>query len=518
MKAHLLYKDRDLNLHREPGWNEEALVRDLGLNTLYQSMASGDAFILEIVRRVVVVSSVEPDEIAWRQAILNDCIINEAVVRQLHAIALEAIEIEKRSYYSFFTASPSSVLHGSRELIQQFVGVLKKLRSLADLQTASFQSEGFVRFFSMIQGELTDDYFSTIQRCLKELKFNGGVLISAGLGSGNKGTQYILRKPRDKDPNFLKRLLVKRPPSLTFRIADRDENGARALADLEARGINLVANALAQSVDHILSFFTMLRTELAFYIGCINLHADLKRRCLRVCVPVPLPRNDRQLACDGLYDASLALRMEHAPVGNDVRGDGMELLIITGANQGGKSTFLCAVGLAQVMMQCGMFVAAESFSANVCDGIYTHYKREEDASMQSGKLDEELRRMSEIVERIQEHSLLLSNESFAATNEREGSEIARQIIAALLEKRVKIVFVTHLYTLAHALYERRTQDMMFLRAQREPDGERTFKLTEAEPLQTSYGEDLYRQIFLSQRGGQTDVASAPVPDCLAKAR
>ncbi len=67
----------------------------------------------------------------------------------------------------------------------------------------------------------------------------------------------------------------------------------------------------------------------------------------------------------------------------------MELLIITGANQGGKSTFLCAVGLAQVMMQCGMFVAAESFSANVCDGIYTHYKREEDASMRSGKLDEE---------------------------------------------------------------------------------------------------------------------------------
>jgi len=516
MKAHLLYKDRDFNLHCERGWNEEALVRDLGLNTLYQSMASGDAFILEVVKGVVVVSSVEPDEIAWRQVILNDCIINEAVVRQLYAIALEAIEIEKKSYYSFFTASPSSVLHGSRELIQQFVGVLKKLRNLIDLQAANFQSEGFVQFFSMIERELADDYFSTIQRCLKELKFNRGVLISAGLGRGNKGVNYILRKPRDKEPNFLKRLLVKWPPSLTFRIADRDENGARALAELEARGINLVANALAQSVDHILSFFTMLRTDLAFYIGCVNLHADVKRRGLRVCFPVPLPRNDRQLACDGLYDASLALRMEHAPVGNDVRGHGTELFIITGANQGGKSTFLCAVGLAQVMMQCGMFVAAASFSANVCDGIFTHYKREEDASMQSGKLDEELRRMSEIVDHIHEHSLLLSNESFAATNEREGSEIARQIIAALLEKHVKMVVVTHLYTLAHALYERRPQGMMFLRAQREPDGERTFKLIEAYPLQTSYGEDLYRQIFSSRRDGQTDVESAAASDCLAK--
>src|SRR6201999_76422 len=103
---------------------------------------------------------------------------------------------------------------------------------------------------------------------------------------GNKGVDYVLRKPYDKDPNFLKRLLVKRPLSLTFRIADRDENGARALADLEARGINLVANALAQSVDHIVSFFTMLRTELAFYIGCVNLHAELKRRGVPMCIPI----------------------------------------------------------------------------------------------------------------------------------------------------------------------------------------------------------------------------------------
>jgi hypothetical protein len=112
MKAYLLYKDRDFNLHREPGWNEEALVQDLGLNTLYRAMAHGDAFILEVVRRVVVVSSIEPHEIDYRQAILKDSILNEAVIRQLYAIAVEAIETERKNYYSFFTASPSSVLHG----------------------------------------------------------------------------------------------------------------------------------------------------------------------------------------------------------------------------------------------------------------------------------------------------------------------------------------------------------------------------------------------------------------------
>ena len=57
--------------------------------------------------------------------------------------------------------------------------------------------------------------------------------------------------------------------------------------------------------------------------------------------------------------------------------------------------------------------------------------------MESGKLDEELARMSNIVDNITPNSLILFNESFAATNEREGSEIERQIISALMEKQVK---------------------------------------------------------------------------------
>ena len=80
-----------------------------------------------------------------------------------------------------------------------------------------------------------------------------------------------------------------------------------------------------------------------------------------------------------------------------------------------------------------MFVAAEAFASEVCDGLCTHYKREEDTTMESGKWDEELGRMSEIVGRIKSNSMLLFNESFASTNEREGSEIASQIVGALLD-------------------------------------------------------------------------------------
>ncbi|TEB17522.1 hypothetical protein Psfp_00394 [Pelotomaculum sp. FP] len=56
-------------------------------------------------------------------------------------------------------------------------------------------------------------------------------------------------------------------------------------------------------------------------------------------------------------------------------------------------------------------------------------------------------------------------ESFAATNEREGSEIARQIICALLEKRIKVFFVTHLYDFARSFYDKQTDNAIFLRAE-----------------------------------------------------
>ena len=115
--------------------------------------------------------------------------------------------------------------------------------------------------------------------------------------------------------------------------------------------------------------------------------------------------------------------------------------------------------------------------------------------MESGKFDEELSRMSDIVDHIGPHSVVLFNESFAATNEREGSLIVSQVMSALLEKKVRVFSVTHMHELAHGFYERNVGNALFLRAERRADGVRTFKMLEGEPLPTSFGEDLYQRIF-----------------------
>jgi DNA mismatch repair ATPase MutS len=259
----------------------------------------------------------------------------------------------------------------------------------------------------------------------------------------------------------------------------------------------------------------MLRWELGFYVGCLNLHTQLVQRRAPWCLPAPLPAGEPSLSARGLYDVCLSLRMDAPVVGNNLETDTAPLVMITGANQGGKSTFLRSVGLAQLMMQCGMFVAADSFSTNVCRRLFTHYKREEDATMESGKFDEELSRMSEIADHLQPNCLVLFNESFAATNEREGSEIAQQIIRALLEAGVRVFFVTHMFDLAHTLYRQQTAGAVFLRAQRRDDEQRTFKLVKGEPSPTSYGQDLYERIF---SGVAEDAATASADSGSIEAR
>jgi DNA mismatch repair ATPase MutS len=498
MKAFLLYKDHDFDLDRELPASAQALTQDLGLQILFEAMARDDSFLFEVAEQVVLTSLVEPDEITYRQHVLQDCFEHPDLVRQIYDIAVGAIIGEKHLYGGFLGfRTPDTILHRAVEAVQFFVGELKKLRAIADENRSDFASEGFNTFFETLQKELDDGYFDTIEEHLKRLRFRGGVWISAELGDGNKGENYTLRTPR-----IIKRTLFEqisgrnRPTSYTVRIADRDEAGANALGELRSRGINLVANALAQSGDHILSFFQMLRTELGFYVGCLQLHERLTGNGGPASFPEPLPAAGSMMSFRGLYDACLSLSADTKLVGNDVDADGKSLVMITGANQGGKSTFLRSVGLAHLMMQSGMFVAADSFRASACSGLFTHYKREEDSSMESGKLDEELVRMSEIADDVKANGIVLFNESFAATNEREGSEIARQIIRALRESGVRVCFVTHFFDLASGFYhQQHDDDTLFLRAERRPDGRRTFKLVVGEPLPTSYGEDLYERVF-----------------------
>ena len=496
MNAFLMFENKNFLSQVAPPQNESALIQDLELNTLFTAMASGDKFLFDVAKDAILSGlNNDVDTILYRQNILKDCLKNSNTVKTIYKLVVEAIERQNEHWYGLFRKHPSAILSDSLHRLPIFMDALKKINNIEIENTHKFESKGFFQFFTMFREEFSDAYFTEIQDHLNRLNFPNGMLIGAKLGKFNKGDCYTLRKPQNEKQSWLERVLPKKSNDYTFYIHPSDESGAEALSGLKNKGINLVANALGQSCDCLLSFFNMLRTELAFYIGCINLYEQLNQIKLPSSFPHPLTSHERKHSFNELYDVCLALSMNKKIIGNDMIADNKNLVIITGANQGGKSTFLRSIGVSQLMMQCGMFVPAESFSSNICNSLFTHYQREEDVTMKSGKLDEELNRMSNIVDQITPNSMILFNESFAATNEREGSEIAKQIVNALIQKHIKVFFVTHLYDFAYDFYEKQRKNAVFLRAERGTDGKRTFKLRVAEPLQTSYGIDLYNKIF-----------------------
>ena len=504
MKAFLMHAESDFDLAAELPAQEPALTQDLELETLLRAMAAGDELIVDVAKRALLLSLRDAEAIRYRQRVLAECLEHPEVVRELYDLAGEALKAERSIWGSVLSDSPRSMLGTSVQKMGLFVDFLRRLRAMADEHGDKFSSQGCTRFFAMLREELDEPYFELIESHLKALKFNRGMLMSARLTTGNKGSGYTLRQPREQ--GLLGRVFDR--SGYSFTVPDRDENGWRALSALEERGVNLVANAAAQAVEHVHSFFVMLRVEIGFYVGCLNLAERLAELGQPTAFPEPVAKGELALSARGLYDVCLRLTTSEPVVGNDLDADDKSLVMITGANQGGKSTFLRSVGLAQLMNQAGMFVGADSLRVNVCEGVFSHYKREEDETMESGKLDEELARMSQIADRITADCLLLCNESFAATNEREGSEIARQVVSALLEAGVKVLFVTHMFDLASGFHRQELDTALFLRAERGSDRARPFKISEGEPLPTSYGEDSYQKIF----GKPIDAAAAMLPE------
>ncbi len=493
MKAFLMHDGQDFDTHRPLPDNEADLVQDLELNTLLEAMADQDGLVLTVAKRALLLSLQAPESILYRQQVLSDCLRHPDVIRHLYELAGDALAAEKTVLRSLSRDAPGAIQSRAVQVLGLLTGHMQTLREAAAEHAAGFASPGFTRFFATITQELDDQYLAQVHRQLDQLRFRDGQLISAQLGAGNHGTEYALRPAPGK--GWLRRFGLLDRTGYSFTIPDRDVNGFRALGELQDKGLNLVANALAQATDHVLSFFTMLRVELAFYVGCMNLHQRLQQRHRPCCLPQPASGDTLVLSATGLYDPCLTITTQRPVIGNDLHADDKALVMITGANQGGKSTLLRAIGLAQLMTQAGMFASAEALHVNLAAGVFTHFKREEDETMQSGKLDEELRRMSEIVDHVTPGAMLLCNESLASTNEREGSQIARQVVRALTDEGVKVLFVTHQFDLGDSLYATRSSDTLFLRAGRDGDRQRTYKITQGEPLPTSYGQDAYRAVF-----------------------
>lgn len=496
MRIHLMFRDHSFVLKDAAPWNSEQLLEDLDLKPILEAMAGKDEFIGKVVSGALLSGVGDTDTVLYRQEALKDALANPQPVRQAYEALTASIEEGRKKVFWITNKTPGSVLFDSVLVLEVYLQGIDRVREIFLKNGSSFVSQAFRGLLASFTNHFNREYTEEVRSHLSELEFPHGLDVRVTLGAEAELAQYTPLRPKRR--RLRQVLPLVGGPRYTWSLPERDDAGAEELENMRNLALDRLARAAGRAAQHVLEFVNSLRTELAFYVGCLNLYERLQKMGVPLCFPKPVEPGSAHLSFKNLVEAALALRMGGVPVPNTLDAQSRPILVVSGANRGGKTVFLRSIGQAQLMMMAGMFVAAEHYESAVTRGLHTHFRREEDASLKRGKLDEELSRLSQIVDHVRPGDLVLLNETFSSTDEREGSEMARNVVTALADHGVRVIFVTHLYEIQRWLAANRQTQTLFLRAERKEDGTRTYRIIVGQPLDTSFAEDVYRKVFGDQ--------------------
>ncbi|MBQ7943933.1 MAG: hypothetical protein IJ326_07720 [Lachnospiraceae bacterium] len=537
MKVHLLYEDKEwigIGRYRDAG----NIVQDLGLKTLFSISAKDvvykensqdtvahieqeDLFLKQTMESVMLSPLQTEAQIVYRHEILQDAFHNEELIRKLYSKVDELLKTWDtlgRRVTSKNNKDSAARLISDIQILKLFVTTLSDIKRMLAEERQRLTSKGLTGFYERLCDEFPEEKEIAFQKILKDISFytkdtdgeqraridaKPRIVLGCNLMQGLKCNDFVLDEVSTKLKRFgfdsvkekMKEYLYTQQS--TAIVLKNDENIQKQADDLEYGVVRYVVSACAPFVLSLNEFFDQLHFQLGFYRAALNMKHHIKRFYLPYCFPKVVKQDE--LCFENLKEFVMAVEQRITPVGNTCDIRERMLLVITGANQGGKSTFLRSIGIAQIMMQCGLPVIAAKYESGIFPSFFTHFTRREDSAMNSGRLDEELNRMSQIIDNLESNSMVLLNESFATTTEKEGSIIAYDIIKALIEAYVKVLTVTHLLSFAQRIYqeskESKETNIEFFSAERAEKGRRTYHMIQHEPELTSFGMDLYERII-----------------------
>ena len=399
-----------------------------------------------------------------------------------------------------------------------------KFKSLALKQLTSY-------FADVYNSEYFDEVKQETEECLK--------ILAKGVKSVTVGINFDdMMRPVEAMLISVSNESIKKKGRFDWIFKHLDGDGARAIGkthslynenggtnDLEAplfRELKEINSEYIAHLDRAVRAYYKKSTEdvltfenqMSFYIGAKKLIEAVKARGLDMVRPSYLPMEDRKMKATEIFDLSFYIQMvSNDPMAslkgkiitNDCTMDeNGRFFVLTGANNGGKTTYTRSVGIVQVLAQAGLYVPAQSCEISPVDFIYTHFPKEEEVGLNTSRFTQECKQFKETIDTATKYSMLLLNESIQSTTPTECVYIATELTKIFRCVGVRGVYATHLLELARSLdtlnaeVEGDTKLVSIVTTVDESgDQKRLYKIIRRAPQEFGYARSIYEKFGVS---------------------